>query len=56
MSHRSEALDLVKISDDTRIPIVLPEKARAMRPIWSADGERFAFRIITAKTVDIWTW
>jgi dipeptidyl aminopeptidase/acylaminoacyl peptidase len=25
-----------------------------MQPVWSADGERFAFRNITAETVEIW--
>jgi dipeptidyl aminopeptidase/acylaminoacyl peptidase len=48
------ALELVHIADGEHIPIALPEKACPLRPAWSADGKRFAFRNITAETVEIW--
>lgn len=47
-------MELVHIADGKHIPIVLPKKACAMTPVWSADGERFAFRNITPDTVEIW--
>jgi dipeptidyl aminopeptidase/acylaminoacyl peptidase len=46
--------DLVHIADSTQIPVKLPSGACSGRPIWSADGKRFAFVNIASEAVELW--
>jgi len=47
-------LDLVHIADDAQLPISLPAAACPGKPIWSADGKRFAFANIAPESVELW--
>lgn len=46
--------ELVQLSDGKRTPLVLPAGACPGRPVWSADGQRFAFENTTAEAVELW--
>ena len=48
------ALDLVQIADGKQTPVVLPAGACPRRPVWSADGQRFAFENIGTDAVELW--
>jgi dipeptidyl aminopeptidase/acylaminoacyl peptidase len=48
------AFELVRIADSHRIPIALPDGACPGRPIWAADGKRFAFANIALDSVELW--
>lgn len=48
------AIDLVQIADGKQISVRLPAGACPRRPLWSADGQRFAFENITASAVELW--
>jgi dipeptidyl aminopeptidase/acylaminoacyl peptidase len=45
---------LVHIADGTQIHLALPDGACPGRPIWAADGMRFAFVNIAPKAVELW--
>jgi dipeptidyl aminopeptidase/acylaminoacyl peptidase len=45
---------LVRAEDGKEIPVTLPPSACADRPVFSADGKRFAFRNTTANAVELW--
>jgi dipeptidyl aminopeptidase/acylaminoacyl peptidase len=45
---------LVHVADGSQIPIALPEGACPERPIWAADGKRFAFVNIAPMAVELW--
>ena len=47
-------LDLVQIGDGAQIHIALPAGACPGAPLWAADGKRFAFANISAKSVELW--
>jgi dipeptidyl aminopeptidase/acylaminoacyl peptidase len=46
--------DLVQIADGAQIHVALPAGACPGEPIWSADGQRFAFVNIAAASVELW--
>jgi dipeptidyl aminopeptidase/acylaminoacyl peptidase len=50
------AVDLVQVADGKSIAVKLPAGADACprRPVWSADGQRFAFENVTAGAVELW--
>jgi dipeptidyl aminopeptidase/acylaminoacyl peptidase len=48
------AFELVRIADSHHIPIALPDGACPGRPVWAADGKRFAFVNIALDSVDLW--
>jgi dipeptidyl aminopeptidase/acylaminoacyl peptidase len=48
------AIDLVQVADGRQTRVKLPANACPRRPIWSADGQRFAFENITAEAVELW--
>jgi dipeptidyl aminopeptidase/acylaminoacyl peptidase len=48
------AIDLVQVVDGKQTAVKLPAKACPRRPVWSADGQRFAFENITAEAVELW--
>ena len=48
------SFELVRIADGARTSIALPADACPNRPLWSADGKRFAFENTTADSVDLW--
>jgi len=50
----ARAFDLVRVADSAGIPIALPEGACPGRPIWAADGKRFAFVNIALDSVELW--
>jgi dipeptidyl aminopeptidase/acylaminoacyl peptidase len=50
----ASAFELVRIADSHRIPIALPDGACPGRPIWAADGKRFAFVSIALDSVELW--
>jgi dipeptidyl aminopeptidase/acylaminoacyl peptidase len=47
-------LELVRISGDAPLHVVLPAGACPTSPIWSADGKQFAFENIAAEAVQLW--
>lgn len=48
------AIDLVTVADGRSTAVKLPAGACPRRPVWSADGQRFAFENITAQAVELW--
>ena len=46
--------ELVRLPDGARIPVTLPQGACPDRPIWSADGKRFAFANVAPASVELW--
>jgi dipeptidyl aminopeptidase/acylaminoacyl peptidase len=48
------AIDLVDVADGKRTAVKLPAGACPRRPVWSADGRRFAFENIGANAVELW--
>jgi dipeptidyl aminopeptidase/acylaminoacyl peptidase len=46
--------DLVRVADGAQIHIALPAGACPDRPLWAADGKRFAFINIAAEAVELW--
>jgi dipeptidyl aminopeptidase/acylaminoacyl peptidase len=50
----ARGFDLVHIADGAQIRIALPEGACPGRPIWSADGKRFAFVNLASESVELW--
>jgi dipeptidyl aminopeptidase/acylaminoacyl peptidase len=48
------AIDLVQVADGKQTAVKLPPSACPRRPVWSADGQRFAFENITAEAVELW--
>jgi len=48
------AIDLVQVADGTQTKVKLPAGACPRRPVWSADGQRFAFENITNDAVELW--
>ena len=46
--------ELVRLSDGARIPVALPKGACPDRPIWAADGKRFAFANVAPESVELW--
>jgi dipeptidyl aminopeptidase/acylaminoacyl peptidase len=47
-------LALLRVADGVETPVPLPAGACADRPLWSADGKRFAFRNTTRDAVELW--
>jgi dipeptidyl aminopeptidase/acylaminoacyl peptidase len=48
------AIDLVQVADGKQLKVKLPAGACPRRPVWSADGQRFAFENITNAAVELW--
>lgn len=48
------AIDLVQVADGKQTAVKLPADACPLRPVWSADGQRFAFENISASAVELW--
>jgi dipeptidyl aminopeptidase/acylaminoacyl peptidase len=48
------AIELVQVADGKQMKVKLPAGACPRRPVWSADGQRFAFENITAEAVELW--
>jgi dipeptidyl aminopeptidase/acylaminoacyl peptidase len=48
------AIDLVQVADGKQTAVRLPAGACPRRPLWSADGQRFAFENITQDAVELW--
>lgn len=48
------AIDLVQVADGRQLAVKLPAGACPRRPVWSADGQRFAFENITNEAVELW--
>ena len=48
------AIDLVQVADGRQLAVKLPADACPRRPVWSADGQRFAFENITNEAVELW--
>jgi dipeptidyl aminopeptidase/acylaminoacyl peptidase len=48
------AIDLVQVADGKQSAVKLPADGCAHRPVWSADGQRFAFENVTASAVEAW--
>ena len=46
---------LMRVADGAEKKIALPEGACADRPLWSADGKRFAWKSTTRTAVELWT-
>jgi dipeptidyl aminopeptidase/acylaminoacyl peptidase len=50
----ARSFDLVHIADGAQAPVALPAGACPGRPLWSADGKRFAFENIAKDSVELW--
>jgi dipeptidyl aminopeptidase/acylaminoacyl peptidase len=48
------AIDLVQLADGKQTKVKLPAGACPRRPVWSADGQRFAFENISNEAVELW--
>jgi len=48
------AIDLVQVADGKQVNVKLPAAACPRRPVWSADGQRFAFENVTSEAVELW--
>jgi dipeptidyl aminopeptidase/acylaminoacyl peptidase len=48
------AIDLVQVADGRQVAVKLPAGACPRRPLWSADGQRFAFENVAADAVELW--
>lgn len=47
-------LDLLQVDGGKEITLSLPADARTTAPMWSANGQHFAFQNITATSVELW--
>jgi dipeptidyl aminopeptidase/acylaminoacyl peptidase len=47
-------LELVHVADGTPVPVHLPAGACPDRPLWAADGRRFAFANVAPAAVELW--
>jgi dipeptidyl aminopeptidase/acylaminoacyl peptidase len=45
---------LARVADGSQVRMALPPGACPGRPVWTADGKRFAFQNITADAVELW--
>ncbi len=50
----ARSFELVHIADGTQIHIALPNRGCPGRPVWSADGKRFAFVNLASESVELW--
>ena len=50
----ARSFDLVHIADGAQIHIALPNRGCPGRPVWSADGKRFAFVNLASESVELW--
>src|SRR5271163_72951 len=50
----ARTLELVRIADGAQIPIALAAGMCPGKPIWAADGKRFAFVNIASDAVELW--
>ncbi|GGC64665.1 S9 family peptidase [Undibacterium terreum] len=50
----ARSFDLVQIATGAQTHVALPAGACPGRPVWSADGKRFAFENIAAEAVELW--
>ena len=48
------SIALVRVADGGQQVVKLPANACARRPVWSADGQRFAFENVAADAVEVW--
>lgn len=48
------SIDLVQVADGKQTAVKLPAGACPRRPVWSADGQRFAFENVAAEAVELW--
>ncbi len=46
--------ELISVPNGTPLPVALPAGVCASAPIWSADGQRFAFANIAKTSVELW--
>jgi dipeptidyl aminopeptidase/acylaminoacyl peptidase len=46
--------ELVRLDDAAQIHVALPSGACPGRPVWAADGKRFAFVNIASESVELW--
>jgi dipeptidyl aminopeptidase/acylaminoacyl peptidase len=54
LAPNSISITLVRLSDNTKIPLPLPPNARVTGLRWAADGKQFAFANTTATGIDLW--
>jgi dipeptidyl aminopeptidase/acylaminoacyl peptidase len=45
---------LARVADGSEVRVALPPAACPGRPVWTADGKRFAFQNIAADAVELW--
>jgi len=50
----ARSFELVHIADEAQVHIALPEGACPGRPIWAADGKRFALVNLASESVELW--
>ena len=48
------AFDLLRVADGAVIHVALPDAAQADDPEWSADGQHYAFAIVTPDALELW--
>jgi dipeptidyl aminopeptidase/acylaminoacyl peptidase len=50
----AQTFDLARVADGTETHIALPDGDCAGRPVWAADGKRFAFVNLASDAVELW--
>jgi dipeptidyl aminopeptidase/acylaminoacyl peptidase len=53
--REAESLELLKLADQTKVPITVGPGARIGMPRWSPDGSQFAFTNTTPSGIELWT-
>jgi len=46
---------LVRLTDNSEIKLTLPSSPKLSEPVWSPDGQQFAFTNTTANSIELWT-
>jgi dipeptidyl aminopeptidase/acylaminoacyl peptidase len=54
-TRRFTGLSVLRISDGSERPLVLPEGAQVSVPVWAPDGLRFAFTVDEPDGIGVWT-
>jgi dipeptidyl aminopeptidase/acylaminoacyl peptidase len=50
----ARSFEIVRVSDGASIPVKLPAGGIIQAPMWSANGQRFAFARVTEASVELW--
>ncbi len=54
MTSNFVSLSLVRLSDLSEVKLSLPPNSKVSAPVWSPDGQQFAFTNTTSKGIELW--